>query len=242
MNARSSWMTATLGALLATASAGAQDLEGRFTLAIEAGTDTEIAGDVLESASGTLIGLPVTIDRRSYRDAYRPEIRGQVLLGYGVAADRELVAKGTYYKVDNEGIAAGQAADADLFAFLSEYEEWGVEVAYRFYLASRTRLKSYLGPVAGVRLTHSMLVTFAVPEEGSSISNIPLYEASTVGVFGADIGFSFDLGENAYVGLETGLRYQTKPTQQNAVAGFETIDDDGGRWSAPVVLMLGVRF
>jgi hypothetical protein len=243
MKARSSWMVAAAVALLGVSAADAQeDLEGRFTLAIEGGTDTEIAGSVLTGTSGSFVSLPVTIDTRSYRDLFKPKVRYQGLVGYGVGPSQEVVVKGTYYKVANQGIAAGKMRDADLYAFFTDYKEVGGELAYRFYLATRSRLKSYLAPVVGVRHVESMRVSFRVPELAIFIENVPLYASSTTPVFGADIGFGFDLSDNVYVGLETGIRYQAKPGQENALEGFEAIDDGGSRWSAPVVVQLGVRF
>jgi hypothetical protein len=242
MKARSSWMAGVAVALLGVTSAGAQELKGRWTLAFEGGTDTEISGSVLTGTTGSFVGFPVTIDTRSYRDLFRPKFRVQGLIGYGVAPAQELVVKGTYYKVTNEGVAAGTMGDSDLFAFFTDYEEVGGELAYRFYLATRTRLKSYLAPVIGVRHVQAMWVSFEVPELGISIRNVPLYASSTIPVFGADIGFGFDFGDHFYIGLETGIRYQTKPSQENALPGFEAIDDGGDRWSAPVVVQIGVRF
>jgi hypothetical protein len=251
MNARSSClMTVTaLLVLAASAPAGAQGLQGRFTIAVEGGTDSPVAGDVLSSASGPLIGLPVAVDNKTYREVYHPGLRLQGYVGYGVSESGEVVVKGSYYKMDSyyarasqDYAAVGTAGDADVFAQFDPYKEWGGEISYRFYLAARTRLKSFVAPVAGLRSIERILMTFTVPAEASQIQNVPLFERSTVAVFGADIGFSFDLGEHFYVGLETGIRYQSKPKQANALPGYESIDDKGDRWSAPVVAVLGARF
>jgi hypothetical protein len=244
MNARSSClMTVTaLLVLAASAPAGAQGLQGRFTIAVEGGTDSPVAGDVLSSASGTLIGLPIAVDNKTYRQVYRPGLRLQGYVGYGVSESGEVVVKGSYYKMTSDGVAAGTAGASTVFAYFDPYKEWGGEVSYRFYLAARTRLKSFVAPVAGLRSVERILMTLSVPDEASQIQNIPLFERSTIAVFGADIGFSFDLGEHFYVGLETGIRYQSKPKQANGLPGYESIDDAGSRWSAPVVAVLGARF
>jgi len=253
MQARSTWVAAAVvAALFGADHAGAQDLEGRWTFALEAGTDSEISGTLLDEASGSVYGLPLTLYRRSYRDVERPKVRWQALLGYGVAPAQEVVVKGTYYKVSSDGVAAGSMRGSDVFAYFTDYKEVGGELAYRFYLATRTRLKSYVAPVVGVRFTEARQVSFTAPSVTCTpggdigcpieISNVPLYKQSTIPVFGADIGFGFDLGENVYIGLETGIRYQTRPGEENAVPGFEAIDDGGDRWSAPVVLQLGFRF
>jgi len=59
---------------------------------------------------------------------------------------------------------------------------------------------------------------------------------------GLDLGFTFDLGSHFFVGVDTGLRYQTAPSQFDELEGLTGIDDSDGRWTAPVVASIGVRF
>ena len=51
------------------------------------------------------------------------------------------------------GIEAGTLDGKPLFAFFepNDYEEVGFEVGFRYYLATQSRLKSYVAPVVGVR-------------------------------------------------------------------------------------------
>lgn len=234
---------------VAPAPVGAQGLEGRFTLAIQGGLDSEISGTVLSPTTGTLFGLPVVIDERSWRETYEPgrpggpgQMRVQVLFGYGVTESGEIIARGSYYQMESPGIQVGTVADDQLFAFLEPYEEWGVEIGYRFYLSSQARMKSYIAPVGGVRFLDRVLLGLSAPDRGSSIQNIPHFNASTVLTFGVDLGFSFDLTDNFYLGLEALLRYQTSPSAATTAPGLNGINEDGSRWSAPVVLSVGVRF
>ena len=81
-----------------------------------------------------------------------------------------------------------------------------------------------------------------MPDAGSAILNVPFNEKSTVPVFGLDLGFTFDLGSHFFVGVDTGLRYQTAPAQFDELEGLAAIDDSGGQWTAPVVASIGVRF
>lgn len=59
--------------------------------------------------------------------------------------------------------------------------------------------------------------TFSVPAAGVVLSDVPFYDSSMVGVFGADLGFSYD-------------------------PGLERINDTGSRWSMPILATLRVRF
>jgi hypothetical protein len=225
-------------------------------VAAQLGTQSEVSGNLMQSASGTLLSQPITIDSAGYRDVYGPDFRYQLLLGYGVTSRTEVVARASYYKTDAAGIEAGTLSGRQLLAFFGPregcppnasecpdaYEEVGLELGYRFYFASQTRLKSYIAPIVGVRFLSETLVTFAAQEAGSSITNIPFSKEGSVAVFGADIGFSFDLGENFFVGVDTGIRYQSAPPQFDYLLGLTKIDDSDGRWTAPVVASIGFRF
>ncbi|MCG6925262.1 MAG: hypothetical protein LJF30_08130 [Acidobacteria bacterium] len=242
MKARRSLMMVAL-AVAVVAPATAQDLEGRFTVAFQGGTDSEVSGNVLAGVSGQLFELPVVVESRKYRDIFNADVRLQGFIGYGVTPSGEIFARASHYRLESPGgVSVGTVADDPLFAFVDPYEEWGVEVGYRFYLASRTSLKSYIAPVGGVRLLDRMLFALSAPDRGSAIYNVPLYDASTVAVFGLDIGFTYDLGSTFYIGLEAELRYQTKPSASNTAPGLTGINDEGERWSAPVVATVGLRF
>jgi hypothetical protein len=246
MKARS-WLAATvLGALLSPAVARAQGLEGRFMIAFQGGTQSELAGDLLKGTTGTIFnGKTLSLDSKRYRDVYEPDLRFQGLLGYGLSERVEIIARGTYYKADGTALEIGTLEADPVYVFFDpygEYEEVGAELGLRFYLAATGRLKSYVAPIVGARWLTETYVTFEVPDAGSAIRNVPLHEKSTVPVFGLDLGISFDLGAHFFVGVDTGLRYQSSPKQADGLAGFTQIDDSDGKWSSPVVASIGVRF
>lgn len=245
MKARSSLVLVALAALLAPA-VGAQDvgLEDRWTIAVQGGLDSDITGDVLSDVQGTVFDRDVTIFRRTWRQTYEPGFRrGAILIGFGVTSRTEIVARGSVYEMKSPGVLAGSVEGSDLFMQLEPYKEYGVDLSYRFYLASRTRMKSYIAPAAGLKFLDRILIESAFsPDRNSAIFNVPLYEASTVFTFGADIGFTIDLGSTFYVGLEAQVRYQTSMTAAETFPGLRGINDGGDRLSAPVVLTAGFRF
>jgi hypothetical protein len=243
MKARS-WIVTAAVVLLLPAAAGAQGLAGKFTIAAQVGTQSEVSGNVLQSASGTLLEKQATIESTRYRDVYAPALRLQLLLGYGIGERTEIVARASWYEAEWTGVEAGTLDGQQIFAFFEpyNYEELGFEVGFRYYLASQTRLKSFIAPVVGVRFLNEILVSFSVQEAGSSIRYIPFSKEGAVPVFGLDLGFSFDLGDHFFIGMDTGIRYQAPPGEFDYLLGLTKIDDSDGRWSAPVVAMLGVRF
>jgi len=237
------WLTATvLAALLSPGVARAEGLQGRFSVAFQAGTQSLLGGDLLKGAEGSFIGKPITIESKSYRDVYAPALRLQGLLAYGIGARTEIIARGTWYEADGTGLQVGTSNGNPVFAFFDPYEEVGFEVGLRFYISTAGRLKSYLAPVVGARSLNEILVSFSVPDAGTAMLNVPFNQKSTVPVFGLDLGFTFDLGSHFFLGVDTGLRYQTAPTQFDWLEGLTSIDDSSGQWSAPVVASIGVRF
>ena len=237
------WLTATvLAALLSPGVARAEGLQGRFSVAFQAGTQSLLGGDLLKGAEGTFLGKPITIESKSYRDVYAPALRLQGLLAYGIGERTEIFARGTWYEADGTAMEVGTSDGNPVFAFFDPNEEIGFEVGLRFYISTAGRLKSYIAPVVGARSVNEVLVSFSVPDAGSAILNVPFNQKSTLAVFGFDLGFTFDLGSHFFVGVDTGLRYQTAPSQFDGLETLSRIDDSSGQWSAPVVASLGVRF
>lgn len=238
------WLVAAAVSSLLPAAAPAQGLAGRFMIAAQVGTQSEVSGDMLQSAQGTLLDKPVTIDQVQYRDVYAPDLRLQLTLGYGVGERTELIGRATWYESHWTGIEAGRLDGDPLYAFFepNNYEEVGFEIGVRYYLAAQSRLKSYVAPIVGVRFLNEILVSYSVPDAGSSIRFIPFTKEGAVPVFGLDIGFSFDLGDHLFIGMDTGIRYQTAPGEFDYLPGLGAVDDSDGRWTAPVTAMLGLRF
>jgi hypothetical protein len=235
-------LAATAALLLGGTDVRAEGLQGRFSLAVQAGTDSELGGHILSGASADFLGTTVTVATQKYRSVYKPDFLARVQAGYGVSKKSEILVRGSYYKAKATGIQAGTAGENPVYAFIDPYTEWGVEAAWHFYFATEPRLKSYIGPVAGARFIDAILCKFSIPTLGAEIANVPLYGAGTVPVFGLDIGFSFDLSHTVFLGVETGVRYQTKlpaPSRPTLAAPFT---QDADRWSAPVTATLGLRF
>jgi hypothetical protein len=237
-------LAAAVAAAFVPGSASAQDLKGRWSMALEAGTDIELAGDVHKGGSGSVLGLPTSVEARSFGDVYDAGFRGQVSIGYGVGAASEVFLRGSYYKMQSETLQVGTVAGLALNADFAEYKEWGAELGYRHYFNADKPLKLYVGAVAGLRFVSELPSTFSVPAAGVVLSDVPFYDSSTVGVFGADLGLSFDVARNVALGLETGPRYQTglRDLEGLSGTGLESINDTGSRWSMPVVATLRFRF
>lgn len=226
------------------AAVSAEGIKGRWSAAFQGGTDLELGGDVHDGGSGTVLGLPTSVEARSYNDVYKPGFRAQFELGYGTGEASEVFARGTYYKLASETLQVGTVAGLALNADFADYKEWGAEVGYRYYFNVDRPGKFYVAGLAGLRFVSELPSTFSVPAAGVVLSDVPFYESSTVGVFGADLGFTYDVSESVAIGIETGPRYQTGLSDIEGLAGtgLEPINDTGSRWSMPFLATLRLRF
>lgn len=240
-------LAATL-TLVIPALAGAADsdaIQGRWSVAVQGGTDVEIAGDYYGATQGALLGLPTSLNAGSFKDVYGSSFRGNLSLGYGVSRSLELFGRGGYYGADAGTVPIGTAATLPLQADLGKYTEWGAEAGVRYFLNPAPAFKPYLAGVAGLRFLSAVPVTLSAPAANVVLSDLPFYGKSTVGVFGADLGASYDLARNVAIGAEVGLRFQTKPSGIDtglAGTGLETINDGGSRWSLPILGQIVFRF
>jgi hypothetical protein len=259
MKARSFLTAAATIVLLAAGFARADDLAGKISIGVQVGTQSDLSGKVLQGGQGTLLGKPASVDSKRYRDVYRPDVRYQAFLAYGLTARLELVARASYYENQAVGVAAGSFAGKTLYAYIGQlenpaskssdlvkhpYKEWGGEVALRFYFAPQSRLKSFVAPVLGARQVNQMFLSLSAPDAGTRVMNLPFTKSGTTLVAGIDLGFGFDVTSHFFVGVDTGVRYQTAPDPAKAsqLSGLGGIDASEARWTAPVVAMIGARF
>jgi hypothetical protein len=243
MTNRRTLAAVAVAALLVPAAGRAEGMKGKWSLSLQGGTDLELSGNVHEGGSGQVLGLPTNVEARSYSDVYDPSFRGQLSIGYGVAEKGEIFLRGSYYKMSSSTLQVGTVANLTLNADFAEYKEWGVEAGYRHFFGDK-KFKPYIGVAGGLRMISELPSTFSVPAANVVLPDVPFYDSSTVGVFGADLGFSYDLSESVAIGIETGPRFQTSLSDVDGLAGtgLEPINDTGSRVSMPIYASLSFRF
>ena len=220
-------------------------IKGRWSASLQGGTDIEVSGDYYDGAQGAVLGLPTSVEPGTYKDVYGSSFRGNLSLGYGVTRNVELFGRGGYYSAEAKPLQIGAAATLPLQAGFSRYKEWGAEAGVRYYFNPDLAFKPYVAGVAGLRFPSAAPVTLSVPAASVVLSDVPFYDKSTVGVFGADLGASYDVARNVAIGAEVGLRYQTKPSGIDtglAGTGLDTINDVASRWSVPILGQVTFRF
>ncbi len=237
---------AVCAAVLMAAPAAAQDegVRGRVSLTVKGGLETTASGDLHEGGSGSVLGLPTSVDAKGFNDVYKRGYRFGAGLGYGVSDNVEVIGNVTFGRAESELLQVGTVAGLVLNGLFADYEDLSVEGGLRVHLAAGSALSPYVNVVGGIRRVEAIPSTFSVPAAGVVLADTPFYDTSTVGLFGGDVGLSFRLGPNLSLGAEAGLRWQGKLTEIEGLAGtgLENLNDVGSRWSLPVSAVLTVRF
>jgi opacity protein-like surface antigen len=234
--------------LLSPLAAQAQDdsVKGKFSITLRGGLETTVDGDLHEGGSGTVLGLPTSVDAKTFNDVYGGfetwRIGGGI--GFGLTDNLELIGNVSYARGTADVLQVGTVAGLALNAEFEDYEDLTVEGGLRLHVPTSGPLDPYVNLVAGVRRVSAIPSTFTVPAASVTLADTPFYDDSNVPVVGGDVGVAFKLNPNVSLGAEAGLRWQGKLTDIEGLrgTGLENLNDVGQRWSVPVSAVLSFRF
>lgn len=223
----------------------AQDgVQGQWSVTVSGGAMIPAGGNFHEGGQGLVLGLPTTVQSRTSRDVYDIGYGWRGGLGYGVSRRVELFGDVTWGRASASQLRVGDVAGLDLFASFDDYRAWGMEGGMRLHFTTEARVRPFMSALVGFNRISRIPGTFSVPAAGVTLFDTPFYDSSTVPTLGAGLGFLVDVSPRVSVGMDAGLRYHTKLTDLNGLAGtgLETLNDAGSRWSAPISGIMRVRF
>jgi hypothetical protein len=241
-------MTCVLSAaLLAVPAAGyAQDqgIKGQWNITFAGGLTIPAGGEFHEGGSGTVLGLPTSVDAKTTGDVFDNGFGWRAGLGYGVSPNVELFADFAWEQADASELSVGNVAGLDLRAAFGTYTAYGMEAGMRYHFSPGAPVNPYLSVLAGFRRVEAIPGTFSVPAAGVVLSDVPFFDDSTAPVFGSDFGLLFALSPRVGLGVEGGFRYHTdlKDIEGLAGTGLENLNDAGSRWSVPISAVLRIGF
>jgi hypothetical protein len=254
---------------LVPATAYAKPEAGKLYGAISGGVDISVGGNVHGGATAPVpnlaplnpalagVGAELRIEKRSQQTIYKTPYNFALEVGYGVSESAEVfgsvrrtVSKIGQAQVGNAVITSTVAGGPAVGTVLpingtfGRYKSFAVEAGYRQYFGEGT-IQPYGAIRAGVGFVDRINASFAIPAANININNARFYKPSTILSGGVDLGVSFDLGTNASLQAETGLRYSSKLRGEDAdisSLGLAGINNGGSRFSVPVTVRLKVGF
>jgi hypothetical protein len=224
--------------LLAPASARAQDdgIRGRWNVSFTGGAALPAGGEFHEGGSGTVLGLPTSVDAKKNNDIFDPGFGWRADVGYGVSRHVEIFGGFTWKRTEASELSVGNVASLDLRAAFGDYTSYGVDAGMRYHFTPGATVAPYVSALAGFRRVDAIPGTFSVPAAGVTLSDTPFFDDSTVPVFGGDLGVLFAVSPRLSLGIEGGIRYHTDLSGIEGLAGtgLENLNDAGDRWSVPI--------
>ena len=191
-----------------------------------------------------MLGLPTTVESRSYSDVDHNSLGFRAGAGYGVARNLWIFGDLTYGRSEANKLSVGNVAGLDLQAQFADYTTWGLEGGLRMHFAPEATINPFLAIVGGVKWVDEIPATFSVPAANVTLSDTPFYDSSAVPSVGTDFGVLFAVAPRVSLGVTAGFRYHAKLQDLEGLAGtgLENINDDGSRWAFPLGATLRFSF
>lgn len=232
--------------LAAPGAAVAQDegMRGRWSMAFTGGAALPAGGEFHEGGSGTVLGLPTSVDAKKNSDIFDPGVGWRVGVGYGVSRHVEMFGDFAWKRAEASELSVGNVASLDLRAAFGDYTSYGVDAGMRYHFTPGAAVAPYLSVLAGFRRVDAIPGTFSVPAAGVTLRDTPFFDDSTVPVFGGDLGVLFAISPRVSLGAEAGLRFHSDLSQVEGLAGtgLENLNNAGSRWSVPISGVLRFGF
>jgi hypothetical protein len=202
------------------------------SILVKISIDPSVGGTAIGAASGTIDGVPASIDEASWSDTHSAR---SPLLEAGVAFRAgdvvEILGLFNYGRAGANAEIIGEVGGVPLVASFDHYEFWGLEGGVRW------RPASGVGPYAtftgGFRRVNEMQARLRAD---STIRAVTGYVASTVPSVAVGGGVLWG-GDDFALGLVVALRYAGSPDVP-AGGALAPASGAGARWSMPIGLVM----
>jgi len=222
-------MTAVMLGLGGAVTPAAAQVNQGIHVVVKISADPSVGGTAIGAATGTINGVPVTLNEASWSDTHAkqsPLFEGGIAIAAGRAMD--ILALFNYgHAGGNANVIVGSVGGTPINANFDDYNFFGAEAGIRL------RRSSGLGPYAMVaggfrRISAIDARLFTT----SAVTEVTGYEASVVPTFAFGGGVLFG-DRNLSLGLEIGVRYAGAPKAASNL-GVTPVSGAGSRWSLPV--------
>ena len=222
----------------------------RWNLEAALGPTINIGGNAI-TGDRTNAGTPANINNISFKQAYKPGVRGEIGGSYALSPNRKITGNVHYEQADSEGtLDWGTIGGQNLTGALSDYETYGAEIGLRQYFAPRRgpligNIRPYVeGKLGATHLNDINIEGAQLGGAAFSATDVPFYRSGWVGSAAGLVGVETPIARHATIALESGIRYTQGPRSANGLEGtpLAGTNNGGSRTSIPVMLRGRYRF
>lgn len=237
--------TIAMAAVPAVAHAQAQ-ATSPWSVDLSVGWDNSVSGDFLSGAIGTLNGLPLVLENRTWDDVYGTGVLFSAAVGYDLNERTELRVGFTNQSTGSDDtLTIGTYRGGPLAASFDNYKAWAVDFGYRRYFAERDeRWRPYAGGSVGVGLVSAIQADLAQTGVGFGANDVDFYDGNGAVTFGANGGVLFRLNERLSLDARLGLRYVSglADVEGPGLSGLDDVNEGSSRWTVPLTVGAKIRF
>lgn len=138
----------------------------------------------------------------------------------------------------------GVANTEEVTAQFDDYEEWSIQVGFLTSQAIHRKLEFLWGGRGSVAMTEAINGTFTIPNV-LTLTDVPLYEDSTILSFGVNLGVRYNLKPNFSLVAVTGAEYRTSLNQDDSLLrtlGLGSLNNGSGLVSLPILVGGTINF
>jgi hypothetical protein len=229
--------------LLSCASHAQAQTDERWVIDIGLGIDMSVNGNVNSGAIGTVQGQTTAILPNPYGAVYGTGLHFRFGGGYLLNDESELRGVFTYQTADANLVRMGDIGPSNLYGQYSDYKTLGFDLGYRRYAPINSgRVRVYGEATIGLAYIETINVLLAAPEANVVFDQTDFYDQAAAFTWGINGGVLIPIAARADLNAQIGLRKVggLSAVDQLVGTGLETINDDSGRLTFPIVV--GIRF
>jgi hypothetical protein len=230
------------------AGAGAQDRDGPLeqgTVIIwgSLGFQLDFGGNVNSSGVGVLNGRRAELDANAWSERFDPGLMFRVGGAYNLSGDSQLTAAFGWEQAESDAAEAGLLTGFPIEVAFSDYQAWGFDVGYRYFVSTNYAARPFVGGALGFQRIDAMTLTMT-SLAGLSVTALPFYDDSWVVQWRVGTGLMWDISDRFGAQVTIDVRYSGVLADVSSIGslGFERINDQGNRWTFPIMAGAFVKF
>jgi hypothetical protein len=218
--------------------------EGRVMVWGSLGFQGDFGGNVNSSGIGVVNGRRAELDANTWGERFDPGLVFRVGGAYNLTGDSQITANIGWEQAEADATEAGLIGATPIEVGFSDYQAWGFDVGYRRFIATDFVAKPFVGAAIGLQHVDAISIDLNAPAAGLTVTELPFYDDSWVAQWRVGTGLLWDINERFGALVSIDLRYSGVLSDASGIGalGFERVNDQGNRWTFPVLVGAFVKF
>jgi hypothetical protein len=215
----------------------------RWIAEVGIGFDNSISGNINSGAVGQLSGHNVVILKNTYEAVYGTGLTFRFGGGYKLDDLTELIGTFTFQSLDADLVSMGDIDAARLYGQFTDYQSFALDFGFRRYTpVTNSTIRLYAQGGLGIGFVDKIDITFIAPAIGFENKNNDFYDQTVAFTLLADLGVLVPVNPHLGVFVQGGVRWVSGVGQVDSLESttLNTINDESGRWTMPI--LAGVRW